>query len=1294
MKRHLSSIRSQSSRRYSLHCESLESRCLLTGTPVDRPILTTPLDTQDPRIFVDLPSASSAILDQSQVFNLQSKPGSNFTIYLDFDGHITTGTDWNASYGVDPIISPQFDLDGDPNSFSQQELLRIFTSWQRTAEDFAPFDINVTTRDPGLDALTNSGGADTTWGARAVVSIDNFANCGCGGFAFLNSFTDSVDTPTFVFNVGDGSLGETFSHEVGHMLGLVHDGTTVGGLAYYRGHGGTGTTGWGAIMGAPFDQNVTHWDRGEYFDANNQENDLAVITSQNGFTYRTDDAGNTRGTARTIDVENSVNLQAFGFIERTSDIDYYVFETGAGNISINVSTLGVRPNLDAWLGLYDSSGTLMAQSNPTNSLSASISNLAVAAGIYYLRVEGIGSNDTYQVATDTLVPPIAPVPWAVSPALGYSDYGSLGQYAIQGTIISPSSNTIQIEATDAAKLEGATGQQPFTFTVSRSGNVASSATVNYSLIQSLPTAVGDSYPSIATNTDFLAGTSFSGVVNFAANEVSRVLTFQVLGDGLAEQDEYFDVVLSNPSGGFKLADSKATGVILSDEVSVGIPAIGSNVSVNEGPFSGALVRWRQIGAANGAFDEWGLDNVSLTNSTFADDFDPGIDSMNWTEIANGTARGSFTGSSGNALFMSGGPDRRAVSRLLNSQPGDVLSFDLIFGNSSNGGENADPGEDVVLEYSLNGGSSWTELAVYDTEDYTSWTRLQATLPTGIDTNPGAKLAFTVAREGGIGLPVTATWAIDSTGLTNPASPNDFVGGAFPTGQVQFDAGESTTTIFVEIQGDLLFEADEKFRVTLTGASGNGSITLNPSLLTANGTIRNDDSGYSINPGTQFRLRQLAFNSGNLDQWAIDNVHLSGSTLIDDFDPTIDNSLWANVQGGVINANFGGSGNSLFFTGTTATRSITTPRIQVTTGNTFAFDLIYGSDTNGGENPEAGEEVVLEYSINGGATWTNIRTYPLPNITWSRKSEPVPAAAAVPVSSQNEGNAGNTSYAFIVERAGSTTGAASVPWSIVGSGANPAAGSDFVGGALPSGILNFASGQARQTVTVQVAGDTQFEANEMFDFLVGSGVGQVSATATILNDDSALAGDFNGDGLYNCADIDLLVAQVASGSGNLSFDLTGDSQVNIADVNAWLARAGSINLPSGNPYLVGDANLDGVVDGTDFGIWNSRKFTAGNGWCGGDFNADGVTDGSDYGLWNSNKFTSSLLRGASSDPRGKLTSDKETYLCNSVDATVPSPRPRDAGESQRENLADLSRAVRGRKIAAKLADQIFAGMPSR
>ncbi|MEM7313262.1 MAG: sialate O-acetylesterase [Planctomycetota bacterium] len=116
------------------------------------------------------------------------------------------------------------------------------------------------------------------------------------------------------------------------------------------------------------------------------------------------------------------------------------------------------------------------------------------------------------------------------------------------------------------------------------------------------------------------------------------------------------------------------------------------------------------------------------------------------------------------------------------------------------------------------------------------------------------------------------------------------------------------------------------------------------------------------------------------------------------------------------------------------------------------------------------------------------------------------------------------------------------------------------------------------------------------------------------------GDFNDDGVYDCADVDSLVDAIATNSADTGFDLTGDAVVDTADLTAWLAEAGNNNI--GAPYLQGDANLDGVVDVSDFNTWNSNKFTTVAAWCAGDFNADGAIDVSDFNVWNSNKFQAS------------------------------------------------------------------------
>lgn len=63
------------------------------------------------------------------------------------------------------------------------------------------------------------------------------------------------------------------------------------------------------------------------------------------------------------------------------------------------------------------------------------------------------------------------------------------------------------------------------------------------------------------------------------------------------------------------------------------------------------------------------------------------------------------------------------------------------------------------------------------------------------------------------------------------------------------------------------------------------------------------------------------------------------------------------------------------------------------------------------------------------------------------------------------------------------------------------------------------------------------------------------------------------------------------------------------------------MPSQQPYLSGDANLDGTVDGLDFSAWNADKFTATVAWTAGNYSADSMVDGLDFTIWNSFKFQS-------------------------------------------------------------------------
>ena len=99
-------------------------------------------------------------------------------------------------------------------------------------------------------------------------------------------------------------------------------------------------------------------------------------------------------------------------------------------------------------------------------------------------------------------------------------------------------------------------------------------------------------------------------------------------------------------------------------------------------------------------------------------------------------------------------------------------------------------------------------------------------------------------------------------------------------------------------------------------------------------------------------------------------------------------------------------------------------------------------------------------------------------------------------------------------------------------------------------------------------------------------------------------------------------------------LNGDGTIDLNDRNQWLADAASHN-GFGSPYKLGDANLDGFVDGQDFIAWNGAKFTSSLLWSDGNFNADGFIDGQDFIAWNGNKFTSSDRVSAVPEPAGAM-----------------------------------------------------------
>ncbi len=100
------------------------------------------------------------------------------------------------------------------------------------------------------------------------------------------------------------------------------------------------------------------------------------------------------------------------------------------------------------------------------------------------------------------------------------------------------------------------------------------------------------------------------------------------------------------------------------------------------------------------------------------------------------------------------------------------------------------------------------------------------------------------------------------------------------------------------------------------------------------------------------------------------------------------------------------------------------------------------------------------------------------------------------------------------------------------------------------------------------------------------------------------GDLDGNGALSAADIDLLCQHF----GDAKYDLNGNGFTDSGDLDTLVHDILHTEF--------GDANLDGVVDGVDFILWNANKFGAG-GWQQGDFNGDHFVDENDFGIWFGN-----------------------------------------------------------------------------
>ncbi|MCC7265862.1 MAG: choice-of-anchor L domain-containing protein [Caulobacteraceae bacterium] len=136
---------------------------------------------------------------------------------------------------------------------------------------------------------------------------------------------------------------------------------------------------------------------------------------------------------------------------------------------------------------------------------------------------------------------------------------SIGAGSASGTIVNDDvggPTTLSIGPASIDLVEGDSGTQLYTYTVTRGGTVSGTSTVSWS--------VAGFGASAASAADFLGGVLPSGSLSFAIGETSKTIEIRVNGDLAFEPDETFQVTLSAPTGA-SIATNQALGGILNDD---------------------------------------------------------------------------------------------------------------------------------------------------------------------------------------------------------------------------------------------------------------------------------------------------------------------------------------------------------------------------------------------------------------------------------------------------------------------------------------------------------------------------------------------------------------------------------------------------------------------------------------------------------------------------------------------------------------------------------------------------------
>ena len=346
----------------------------------------------------------------------------------------------------------------------------------------------------------------------------------------------------------------------------------------------------------------------------------------------------------------------------------------------------------------------------------------------------------------------------------------------------PSGPTLSIG--DVSIAEGNSGTQLATFTVTLSA--AQSGPVNFDLATANGTATAGS--------DYVAKAS-SGL-SIAAGTNSKTFTVIINGDTTQEPNEAFFVNLINPIGA-TIADGQAVGTITNDDAAATPTLSIADASVSEGN-SGTKTLTFTVSLSPAAVGTVSY-NIATSNGTATSGSDYVASSLTGQTINAGATSKTFAVSiNGDTTTEANETFNVALSGLSGATLGDGSAVGTITNDDGSGGTPTLS----IADVSMAEGNSLSK-----------------------------QMTFTVKLSAAASGPVTYRIA---TANGTALAPGDYTAKSL-AGQ-SMAAGATSKTFTVAIKGDTVAEANETFKVNVSGVSG---ATLGDGQ--AIGTITNDDA---------------------------------------------------------------------------------------------------------------------------------------------------------------------------------------------------------------------------------------------------------------------------------------------------------------------------------------------------------------------------------------------------------------------------------------------------------------------